>query len=177
VQTPPERDDLKGKALSKLVTIWCAAVSPDGKTVATASEAMLTNGVADGPGGILIPYAETIHLWDVATGRLARAIALPVEGWQVRARIDHLTFSPDGRTLAGGNTTSGHGTCRASVLLWDVATGRKVHEITIPGVRGEYIVACPAFSPDGRTLATGGPDTTALVWPLPPAVATAAGSP
>ena len=55
-----------------------------------------------------------------------------------------LTFSPDGQMLALG-------TVGAGVVLWDVAGGKVVR--TLEG--GDPIYASAAFSPDGRTLATG----------------------
>src|SRR5262249_30698361 len=47
-----------------------------------------------------------------------------------------------------------------TVRLWDLATGQERHRLT--GHRGP--VEAVGFSPDGRRLASGGDDTTILVW-------------
>jgi hypothetical protein len=63
-----------------------------------------------------------------------------------------LVASHDRKVLASG----GDGTVR----VWDTATGQETRRLT--GHRGE--VTALAFAPDGRSLATGSTDATALVW-------------
>jgi Tol biopolymer transport system component len=138
-----ERAALKGHKGS----ILTLAFAPDGKTLASGS------GADD----------RSIVLWDVATSGPRRTL----EGQ--KSPVMSLAFSPDGRTLAsagsqrfvveGNRRTFGPG----EILLWDVAGGGiksslKGHEGLIDSV---------AFSPDGRTLASGGYDRTAggvILW-------------
>ena len=53
----------------------------------------------------------------MATGQVLR----PLNG--KKGLVFSLTFSPDGKTLASGDN-------RGSICLWDVATGRQLHEFT-----------------------------------------------
>jgi WD40 repeat protein len=61
-------------------------------------------------------------------------------------------FSPSGKVLALG----GYGGFR----LWDVATGEELGSVR--GHEGQVISL--VFAADGKTLITGGADTTSLVW-------------
>lgn len=64
-------------------------------------------------------------------------------------------FSPDGRTIAVIDNG-------VSVRVWEVATGRLVHQL----IGHEGRVFALAFSPDGRFLVTGGLDKTLRTWEL-----------
>jgi WD40 repeat protein/serine/threonine protein kinase/tetratricopeptide (TPR) repeat protein len=146
-----------------------AVFSPDGKTIATASE------------------DKTARLWDLATGQPKGAVMRHDDG------VVRLAFSPDGRTLA---TTSADKTARfwdarsgqtvgpvlmhpssvyyvafhpsgrmvatscedGRLRLWDTATGQPIGS---PGwaAPARYVLA---FSPDGKTLVTDGRDSSTL---------------
>jgi WD40 repeat protein len=93
-----------------------------------------------------------IHLWDLKshTSEPTRTLAVPIR------RVNHVLFSPDGKTLAV--TTDLDGT----IVLWDLATQQQRVVLHHPSP-----VACLAFSPDGRWLATTGRDDWSIVlWDL-----------
>ncbi len=61
-------------------------------------------------------------------------------------------FSPDGKLLACGDN--------GTVRVWDAATGQLIRTLAV----GKGSVAAVAFSPDGRSLAAGGPQPGVRVW-------------
>jgi len=135
--------------------IWDLAFAPDGKTIASSS--------LDG----------TVKLWDVAAGSLVRT----VEAHRAD-HVDDIAFSPDGKTIA----SAGGG--EPSVRIWDIATGqlvRTLKDAVIPvgsrtvGPDGKTLAGNGralaewgrkpvAFSPDGKTLASGTADGTITLW-------------
>ena len=58
-----------------------------------------------------------------------------------------MAASPDGKTVAATRAN------RATVWIWDTATGRIRHQLALPA---SACAACLAFSPDGKALAVGG---------------------
>jgi WD40 repeat protein len=101
------------------------AFSPDGKTLATA-EADRGEKKHD----------TAIHLWDVSTGKERRQLTGRWQG------VHHLTFSPDGATLAWLDTDS-------RVLIWDLGSGKLKAQ---PETRQDSFRAVLTFSPDGKRL-------------------------
>ncbi|MCY4553570.1 MAG: trypsin-like peptidase domain-containing protein [Candidatus Poribacteria bacterium] len=132
------------------------AFSSDGRTLASGASSW-----GDGE----------VCLWDVVSGECKASL-------NRLAGILSVTFSPDGSVLAVGGTMG--------VTLWDVhkilqqstsddryygldgvwetggfdVTGR--HKATLKG--HTHYVSAVAFSPDGRTLASGSIDGTVLLW-------------
>jgi serine/threonine protein kinase/Tol biopolymer transport system component len=90
-------------------------------------------------------------LWDIATTRCTSGL---VSAYSV-------AFSPDGKTLAAANDTSGDNPADGTIRLWNVATGKQAAEFTDPSSQGAYSVV---FSPDGKTLATGDANGHVYLW-------------
>jgi RNA polymerase sigma factor (sigma-70 family) len=126
----------------KEVRRWSAA---HGYTFRFSSDGKLLAGVELTKGACLI----ICHLWDVATGR-DRPITLSLPR---PAYAGAMAFSPDGRTLALGDSTG-------VIYLWELAAGKVRCRLQAPG----GTVFSLAFAPDGKTLVSGLYDTTALLW-------------
>jgi WD40 repeat protein/tRNA A-37 threonylcarbamoyl transferase component Bud32 len=149
------------------------AVSPDGRTLASAGEdrtvkvwdlagrrvlhsltahADAVFGLAFSPDGQQLASGSrdgTIVLWDVAGGSEVRTL----KGHS--RSFSRIQFSPDGRNLAAGSESG-------TVKVWDVVTGKEGSPL--PGHAG--VVRCVAFSPDGTRLASGGEDRTVRLHSL-----------
>jgi WD40 repeat protein len=126
--------------------VVCAALSPDGRRLATGS------------------YDKSIILWDVESGEMLHrlyghewnmtSLAFSPEVRTHTDSISSVAFSPDGNTVAVG------GSYEETVKLWDLRT--RAEKLTLEGhsssLRG--IV----FSPDGRKIATASADGSAKLW-------------
>ena len=119
------------------------AFSPNGKTLA---------GVDD--------LGDTARLWDVATHR---PIGTPLRGGPIGG-VYAVAFSPDGKILVGGGEGKAvygvHGSTGV-VRLWSVGTHRP---IGAPLTLHSGAIYSVAFSPNGKTLATGGDDGELRLW-------------
>jgi RNA polymerase sigma factor (sigma-70 family) len=136
--------------------------------VATGKELRRLRGVAGSQGGICggllmfldqnrlvsagrdwpaFPGTATLQLWDTSTGKELQALdprpEVPLVG----------NVSPNCKGLLWSDKHN-------SFSLWELASGKKRLHFT--GHRGE--VTALAFSPDGRTVASGSGDTSILLW-------------
>jgi WD40 repeat protein len=141
--------------------VAAVAVSPDGKTVATAGDGVRLWDAATGkpagrieakghvavvafaPDGKTLAYGgadRAVHLWDVAASKQAGE-------WKGhKHQLCGLAFSADGKSLASGDVQS-------TVRLWDVATGKERQVIDVQSGTESLSLA---FAPDGKTLACAG---------------------
>jgi WD40 repeat protein/tRNA A-37 threonylcarbamoyl transferase component Bud32 len=120
-----------GKQLTILpstTTVFCLALSPEGKTLAVGEEEPVRPGVVRG----------LIRLWDVPGCRV-RTLLRGHDG-----SIFGLAFSPDGKLLASGASDG-------SLKLWDHAAGRETARLGSHATTLRSLV----FSADGRTLVSG----------------------
>jgi WD40 repeat protein len=174
------RDRQKAGRLA-IDTPFGVAFSPDGKRLAVtgihlslwnvASRSLVASAplgvtggldVAFSPGNTVLAVADnasaTVRLF--ATGNLVGdhpgARLKPLGTVDIADKVESLAFSLDGRSLATA-------TLDGSVSLWDPASRNRIAFIR---AHSDGRAIGVAFTPDGRTLISGGADATVLMSPI-----------
>jgi WD40 repeat protein len=112
------------------------AFSPDGRSIASASE------------------AGDVKIW--AAPGLALVHGLEhIDGW-----VSSLAFSPDGKHLASAGGARAEGIVRGTVRIWEVSKGT---EVEVYDRETAAHVSSIAYSPDGRYLFYGRTDATLVL--------------
>jgi WD40 repeat protein len=120
--------------------ITSIAFSPDGKTLASGS------------------LDNTITLWDIETGQ---PIGQPLS--KHTAAVNTVSFSPDGTMLASGSDDG-------SIILWNmklrlpIDQPLRVRQTNIEISSAWATMLSVAFSPNGKTLVSGGWDGSVYLW-------------
>jgi RNA polymerase sigma factor (sigma-70 family) len=116
-------------------------VSPDDALLASVSCKYVTSG-----GGGYWPPDNSVHLWDMSTGKLLRRITVPPHSGSpnTKSEVAGVAFSPDGKKLVTSAIFD------PTIRVWDTRTGAELRQIAartaMPGMN-------LAFSPDGKKLA------------------------
>ncbi|KAF7366250.1 Kinase-like protein [Mycena venus] len=140
-QTPQKRHLMLMTVLkNSQMPSHCLAFSPNGRYLATA--------LLDG----------TVWIWEVLSGNpifnfIAQHHGKPLpHSSHLRWEVLSIAFAPDGQRIA---------TAGRVVQVWDLIT----RERSLPALTNHTsAVWCVAFSSDGRFLASGSEDHTAIIW-------------
>jgi serine/threonine protein kinase len=159
--------------------IWALTISPDGSMLAVGGDANTiqvydlevrrlkatlkghTHAVKSldfSPDGKLLASAggTVVRLWETATWR-------DTGDFEHNPEVLCVRFSPDGKLLAisdGESDLPHYKLLPTAIILWDVATRKEVRWL-----RGHTnSIWALAFSPDGKSLASGSADQTVKFW-------------
>jgi WD40 repeat protein len=118
-------------------TVTSAAFSPDGRTLASASE------------------DRSIRLWNVSDPARPAPLGQPLTGHT--NAVYSVAFSPDGRTVASASIDR-------SIRLWNVSDPTRPAPLGQPLTGHVGGVVSVVFSPDGRTVASASEDRSVRLW-------------
>lgn len=113
----------------------------------------ISAAISDDGRYILLGGGSDFGLWDLQSVREIQTDNMTKTFTGHKARINSITFSPDGKYALSGSDDK-------TVRLWDIATGQQVRIFE----GHAYDVYTVTFSPDGKYILSGSGDNTAKLW-------------
>jgi RNA polymerase sigma factor (sigma-70 family) len=124
------------------VRLWDLASGREQRRILAADDELeALQFSADGRMLTTIGDCNSSRHWDVVTGKEIGHIIAPIEG-----RCRHHAVSPDGKIWASQCSDSEG--MKTSIVLWNAATGAKLHEL----ISDQSWIGALGFSPDGRKV-------------------------
>ena len=148
------QDGLYGMTGGKELTIWDLST---GEEVRTIEQDTIFIAVSPDKRSILTGASDPrVHmtLWDMNTGSVIKKFKDPNKTY-----LHDATFSHDGKYALSG-------TGAGEIVLWDVATGRKIHSVKAEHGLIDKFIRSVAISPDGKYALSCGVSTVRL-WNIP----------
>jgi WD40 repeat protein len=148
----PDGKRLASAGMDQMVHMWDAQTGQELLTYKGHSGMIM--GVTFSPNGTRLAsasYDGTVKVWDATTSSEARTFRGPPGG------VYSLVFSPVGKRLAAAIAEWKDPT----VKVWDASTGQEL--LSVKGGPGHHEFS-PAFSPDGKRLASATTDNTVKEW-------------
>ena len=137
------------------VHIWDASEGKELKILGPFSDEGPVYGLAFSPDGKWLAsgrWAGKIRVWNTEDWKMARTLEGHASG------ASSLDFSRDGRRLASGS--------HDGVIIWDAETWRLLRRCQRRDVRRRWSppITSVAFSPDAKTVVTGGGESKIVLW-------------
>jgi WD40 repeat protein len=148
------------------ISISSAAPAPILQIETGGHKATIKDVIFTPDGNFLISGGDdkTIRVWDWRKGKTVRQIRGQI-GSGHEGKNFALALSPDGKWLAAAgwmDATDAYEPCCGDIRLFDFKTGKLVKLLQ----GHDNIVYDLAFSPDGKMLASGSADQSAILWDM-----------
>jgi WD40 repeat protein len=140
----PDGKTLASGSAESLIRLWDTATGKSLNPTTAGHQQRVTSVAFSTDGGAILTgsWDRTVRVWDAATGKERATLA----GGTDAAAVRSFTLAPDGKLLAVVRSDG-------SVRLFELPSGKEVR--SLPGLT-------VAFSQDGRLIAAGGSDATAI---------------
>ncbi len=156
----PDGALLVSASRDRTVILWDVASGTQLRTLEEGNHGNVTD-VAFGPRGeVIASVGSRVRIWDPDSGKALRFAA---SGQRASFTPLSLAWSPDGRYLVAGGRVeffAPNRISRGAIAVADPQTGEE-----FPRLDGHAaLVTSVAYSPDGRTVASGSIDATVGLW-------------
>lgn len=153
VSFSPDGSTLASTGDDRKIHLWAAETGAPLQTIDAHTSSIVSLSFGSNSALLSASTDGAANLWNIAPAwTLERTIGSGDANSTLSDRVNALTFSPDGQTLASGSGEPSRG---GEIKLWEISTGNLLHDFK--DIHSDAVL-CLDFSRDGKRLASGAAD-------------------